>query len=176
MKQHDVCMKSASASASCQIDTADYQWSVYVGLVPSTIALSDCASFILSCRVTSCQVMLLTMPVALLHFVGAKAPCEQADVPYHAGESKPLPLKASISAFASGSADSVTVQAPELGPLTHIRLSHNAKGAHPDWMVEMVRIAHVKSAQEWLFFGHVWLHSGNDNQVVLKPGQSANHS
>ncbi|DBB10366.1 TPA: hypothetical protein ACH3X3_001925 [Trebouxia sp. C0006] len=92
------------------------------------------------------------------------------------GESKPLPLKASTSAFASGSADSFTVQAPELGPLTHIRVSHNARGAHPDWMVEMVRIAHVKSVQEWLFFGHVWLHSGNDNQVVLKPGQSANHS
>ncbi|DBA69854.1 TPA: hypothetical protein ACH3X2_012566 [Trebouxia sp. C0005] len=92
------------------------------------------------------------------------------------GESKPLPLKASTSAFASGSVDSFTVQAPEMGPLTHVRVSHNARGAHPDWMLEMVRIVLINSAQEWLFFGHVWLHSGNDNQVVLKPGQSANHS
>lgn len=58
-----------------------------------------------------------------------------------------------------------------LGELTHIRLSHNAKGLNPDWLVEMVHIVHVRSQQEWLFFGHVWLHSGNGNQVILAPGQ-----
>ena len=61
--------------------------------------------------------------------------------------------------------------APLLGELTHIRLSHNARGADPDWLVEMVRIVHVGLQQEWRFFGHVWLHSGNGNQVTLTPGQ-----
>ncbi len=169
-------MKGASASASCQIDTADHQWSVYVGLVLSSIALSNRVPFILSCQVTSCQVLSVACASDTATICRGKASCKQPDIQYYAGESKPLPLKASTGAFASGSADSFTVQAPELGPLTHIRVSHNARGAHPDWMLEMVRIAHVKSAQEWLFFDHVWLHSGNDNKVVLKPGQPANHS
>ena len=86
------------------------------------------------------------------------------------GESKPLPLKASEKAFCPASIDTFSVKAPLLGDLTHIRLSHDAQGARPDWLVEMVRIVHVESKQEWLFFGHVWLHSGNANQVTLTPG------
>lgn len=89
------------------------------------------------------------------------------------GESKPLALRATPGAFARGSIDTFQVQAPELGPLTQIRISHDGKGPHPDWMVERVRIVHVQSAQEWLFFGHTWLHPGNDNQAILKPGQCA---
>ena len=88
-----------------------------------------------------------------------------------AGESKPLALGATPGAFAQGGVDIFQVQAPELGPLTQIRLSHDGKGPHPDWMVERVRIVHAQSAQEWLFFGHTWLHPGNDNQAILKPGQ-----
>ena len=88
-----------------------------------------------------------------------------------AGESKPLSLKATTAAFAQGGVDTFQVQAPELGPLTQICISHDGKGPHPDWMVERVRIVHVQSAQEWLFFGHTWLHPGNDNQAILKPGQ-----
>ena len=88
------------------------------------------------------------------------------------GESKPLQLQASIDAFVPGATDTFTVRAAMLGALTQIRVSHNAKGAHADWMVEMVRIVHIQSEQEWLFFGHVWLHSGNGHQVVLRPGQS----
>ncbi len=81
---------------------------------------------------------------------------------------------APTSAFAPGGVDTFTVTAPELGSLTHIRVSHNAMGPHPDWMLEMVRIVHVQSGQEWLYFGHVWLHEGNGNQAVLYPGEFAN--
>lgn len=81
-----------------------------------------------------------------------------------------MPLKASVTAFCPASVDTFSVKAPLLGDLTHIKLSHDAKGAHPDWLVELVRIVHVESKQEWLFFGHVWLHSGNANQVTLTPG------
>lgn len=89
---------------------------------------------------------------------------------WYVGESKPEPLKASVTAFCPASIDTFSVKAPLLGDLTHIRLSHNAKGAHPDWLVEMVRVVHVDTKQEWVFFGHVWLHSGNANQVTLTPG------
>ena len=84
-----------------------------------------------------------------------------------AGESKPLPLKAALTAFCPGSVDTFVVKAPLLGTLTHVRLSHNGKGANPDWMVDRVVIAHLPTKQEWLFFGHVWLHSGNGNEVTL---------
>ena len=80
VKQHVTCMKGAYASASCQTDTADHQWPVYVGLVLSSIALTNCMPFILSCQVMFCQKMLSTVPTALLHFTGAKAPCKQPDV------------------------------------------------------------------------------------------------
>ena len=89
----------------------------------------------------------------------------------HVGESRPLALKAPVSAFCTASVDVFPVKAPLLGELTHIRLSHNARGANPDWLVEMVRIVHVESHQEWLFFGHVWLHSSNGNQVHLTRGR-----
>lgn len=82
-----------------------------------------------------------------------------------------MALKAPVNAFCPASVDTFPVMAPLLGELTHIRLSHNARGADPDWLVEMVRIVHVGLQQEWRFFGHVWLHSGNGNQVTLTPGQ-----
>ena len=82
-----------------------------------------------------------------------------------------MALKAPVSAFCLASVDTFPVKAPLLGDLTHIKLSHNARGANPDWLVETVRIVHVELQQEWLFFGHVWLHSGNGNQVTLTPGQ-----
>ena len=96
---------------------------------------------------------------------------EQSIVVWHAGETKPLPLKAPLDAFCPGSVDSFTVTAPWLGTLNHITLSHNGKGANPDWLLESVRIVHMQSKQEWLFFGHVWLHGGNGNQVPLTPGK-----
>ena len=96
---------------------------------------------------------------------------QQSTVVLHAGETKPLPLKAPLDASCPASIDSFTLTAPWLGALTHINLSHNGKGTNPDWLLEMVRIVHMQSKQEWLFFGHVWLHSGNRNQVTLTLGK-----
>ena len=98
----------------------------------------------------------------------------QIDCSRHTGESKPLALKAPVSAFCPASVDVFPVKAPSLGDLTHVQLSHNARGANSDWLVEMVRVVHVGSQQEWLFFGHVWLHNGNGNQVTLTRGQLLN--
>lgn len=87
------------------------------------------------------------------------------------GESKPLQLNAPQTAFARNTSDTFQVKAPWLGALTQIRVGHNARGSKPDWMLDWVRIKHPSSGQQWVFFAHRWLHSGNNNELVLKPGK-----
>ena len=91
--------------------------------------------------------------------------------PAFAGESKPLHIQAPPTAFARNKSDTFLVKGPWLGPLTQLRVGHNGRGPQPDWMLDWVRIKHCASGQEWVFFAHKWLYSGNNNESLLKPGE-----
>ena len=86
------------------------------------------------------------------------------------GESKPLHIEAPQTAFARNTSDTFHVKGPWLGSLTQIRVGQNARGTQPDWMLDWVRVKHCGTGEEWVFFAHKWLYSGNNNEVVLKPG------